>query len=247
MIIDLWKPYGITSIQFVKDYKLTNSIKKATCVGKLDPLAQGQLKILTENDTKQMSKYLKYKKRYRFDLILGIETESHDCLSNIIEIISYSNNNNTLYTDINNFIKNYVLQKIPLVSSYILTKDGIKNPLWWFYTNGYRNIKLPTKEVKIFEYKIHSIHISDFYDLCNNFINRIKTITNKKLTNELNTFKIKNEWSELQKIIFTKHIIINLEMTVSSGFYIRRFCHDFGKYLNTSAIAHNITRLNIME
>ena len=38
-----------------------------------------------------------------------------------------------------------------------------------------------------------------------------------------------------------------MELTVSSGFYIRQFCNDFGKYVNTGAIAFDITRLNIFN
>ena len=31
-------------------------------------------------------------------------------------------------------------------------------------------------------------------------------------------------------------------MGVSSGFYIRQFCNDFGKYMDNEAIAFDITR-----
>jgi tRNA U55 pseudouridine synthase TruB len=39
-----------------------------------------------------------------------------------------------------------------------------------------------------------------------------------------------------------------MELTVSSGFYIRQFCNDFGKYIggDCGAIAFDITRLKII-
>jgi tRNA U55 pseudouridine synthase TruB len=37
-----------------------------------------------------------------------------------------------------------------------------------------------------------------------------------------------------------------MELTVSSEFYIRQFCNDFGAFIGCGAIAFDITRLKII-
>lgn len=241
-ITKVWKPYGITSIEFVKKFKNNDnkSIQKITCVGKLDPLAQGELIVLTNEDTKKMKECMKLKKRYIFDLIIGIETESHDCLSRVLQVGTYLED---VSKSLSNFIEIYNHQQYPLVSSYVVKHKGIKNPLWWFYMNGYRNIKLPSKDVKIDNYKIHNIKKISFSSLSKQFSERIGTIKDNLLCESLNTQYFIEHWKELGEMVDTTHVVIKLEMDVSSGFYVRRFCHDFGKYLNSCGMAHGITRI----
>jgi tRNA pseudouridine(55) synthase len=247
MIINTTKPYGITSIEFVKEYKKKNNIKLATCVGKLDPLAKGLIKILTDNDTKLMKEFMKSSKRYTFDLVIGIDTESHDCLSNIIKIEQNNDTIQTILEKLRTFIANYNTQTIPLVSSYTVKHNGIRNPLWWFYQNGYKDIELPSKNVCIFNSQIKNIKCCDIKKIANYFIDRISSITNEKLKRDFSVERREMEWSCIRNSLSnnTHHYIISMEMSVSSGFYIRRFCHDFGKYLNSCAIAFDIVRTQI--
>lgn len=247
MIITIIKPFGITSIKFLKEFQEKNGISKATCVGKLDPLAKGQLVILTDDDTKKMKEYMTSSKKYEFTLILGIETESHDCLSTVKNIKDNIYTEKDIHDKLESFIKNYTLQTMPLVSSYTVKHNGIKNPLWWFYKEGYRDITLPEKKVEIYNWSIKDTFIYDLNTLIYNFMNRIKKISDPVLVNSLNVKEQIEQWKMINNTYSnTKHIIITMEMTVSSGFYIRRFCHDFGKYIESHGLAFDIIRTEII-
>lgn len=247
MILEVWKPYGITSVQFIKQFKLKHNFSKITCTGRLDPLAQGTLILLTDDDTKQMQSFLKSDKKYKFDLILGISTESHDCLAKIVDVKNTNQiHNNFIISKLEEFITNYTIQKFPLVSSFVVKHDSIKKPLWWFYQNGYRNISLPEKPIKIYSYNIFDIQRINGNKLAQLFQDRINTIQDEKLQIDLNTHQIINQWKNFKEH-YNEFIVIPMELDVSTGFYIRRFCHDFGDFIDLNGIAFDITRIKIIQ
>jgi tRNA U55 pseudouridine synthase TruB len=250
MIYKVWKPYGITSVQFVKEFQKQIKCEKATCTGRLDPLAQGEMIILTDNDTKKMSGYLKKSKTYQFEMVIGIDSESHDCLSRVINISDESHmnkmDNRYIIKKMHEFIVKYRKQKYPLVSSFVMEQYSNKKPLWWFYKNGYRDIILPEKDIFINNYNIFSVSKKTGKELSEIFMNRIEQIKNKKLQEDLNSEERIFEWKNF-KDKNTEFVVISMEMSVCSGFYIRRFCHDFGKYINSYGIALDITRTNIQD
>lgn len=249
MIIETWKPYGITSTQFVKNYQEKNKFIKATCTGRLDPLAQGKLIILTDNDTKKMQTFLKREKTYKFDMILGVSTESHDCLSKITEIqterLNENNlNNRFIISKLHEFIARYKIQKFPLVSSFVINHQCMKKPLWWFYKNGIRDIILPEKQIRINYHNVFSVHKIDGNSLSELFIDRIQHITDTRLQTDLNTSSALSQW-KIFKEKEMNFIVVSMELNVSTGFYVRRFCHDFGNFIGTGGIAFDITRTEI--
>jgi tRNA pseudouridine(55) synthase len=252
MITELWKPYGITSTQFVKEYQEKIKCNKATCTGRLDPLAQGALMILTDEDTKKMSSFLKKDKIYKFDMILGLETESHDCLSKIVnnynetQDILKNMDSRFIIEKMHEFISRYTKQKFPLVSSFVTKHDYLKKPLWWFYKNGYKNVSLPEKSIKVNYYNVLQTRKETGKILSEKFMNRIEQIKNVKLQNDLNTEETIFQWKNYNQKN-KEFIVVSMEMSVSTGFYIRRFCHDFGKFIGTNGIAFDITRTKIVN
>lgn len=243
MIYLSWKPVGVTSINFIKkNFNFT----KSTCSGKLDPLARGFIHILTDNDTKLMSYFMTLNKIYRFNLILGIETISHDPLSSILQLndTSHLNIDNVLQ-DLHFFIRSYSVQTIPLVSSYIYKYNNIKKPLWWYYKNNYTNLSLPFKQVSIINYNIFKPKYIKLKTLSKNILFNLNKV--QKYSPDINSDDFIIQWSNLKSLSPNlKFIVIPLELHVSSGFYIRQFCHDFGKFINSCAIANNITRIKII-
>lgn len=250
MIYKIWKPYGITSVQFVKEFQKLVNCEKATCTGRLDPLAQGEMIILTDTDTKKMSGYLKKDKTYTFDMIIGIDSESHDCLSRIMNVSCESKlnkmDNRYIISKIHEFIVRYRKQKYPLVSSFVTEQYSNKKPLWWFYKNGYKDVILPEKDIVINNYNVFSVCKKTGKELSHTFMNRIEQIKNKKLQEDFSSEETIFQWKNF-KDKDTNFLVVSMEMNVCSGFYIRRFCHDFGKYINSYGIALDITRTNIQD
>ena len=118
--------------------------------------------------------------------------------------------------------------------------------MWWFYTNGYLDVELPSKNVSIYDSKINNIQNVPLNKLIYKYINRIKLIDNEKTIVELKTPIIIEQWKNIaNEDVDRQQIVVNMELTVSSGFYIRQFCNDFGKYIGLGAIAFDITRIKI--
>jgi len=251
----LWKPFGITSNYFIDTLRNTHDYKKICYAGRLDPLAQGKMLILTDDDVKTMEINLKHNKTYKFDLILGISTSSSDIAGDIINDLNINNIDNInnldnvyIHKKLIEFIKNYNNQEYPLISSYIIKhKIFGRKPLWWFAKNNI-NINVPNKIINILDYKIYNITTISSSEFYNNAIQRLETITNNKTIDELNI----NNYIEVykNKLINVSNttqikIKISMELSVTSGFYIRQFCNDFGNFINIPALAFDITRTKI--
>jgi tRNA pseudouridine(55) synthase len=244
----LWKPYGITSNYFTSYIKNTYSVDKICYAGRLDPLAQGIMLILTDNDVKSMDTNLKHDKIYTFDILLGISTSSHDIAGTINEETNNINyTHEELYTRLHEFIKTYSTQSYPLISSYVINHESYgRHPMWWYYKNNI-NITIPNKSITIIDYNIISISKISCNDFYNNAIQRLQTVTNNKTFEELNINTIIENYKNKLKITNPTDykIKIQMQLKVSSGFYIRQFCSDFGKYINIPTIALDITRTQI--
>ena len=71
---------------------------------------------------------------------------------------------------------------------------------------------------------------------------QINTYITNYTTNLANLENINNEYNMTNEV---NKIKISMEIIVSSGFYIRQFCSDFGNYINIPSIAFDITRTDI--
>ena len=185
-------------------------------------------------------------------MILGISTSSSDIAGNIIHDQTINNCEDIYIREqLIEFIKNYNNQEYPLISSYIIKHEIFgRKPLWWFAKNNI-NINVPNKTINILDYKIHNITTILTSELYNNAIQRLETITNNKTIDELNINNyIEVYKNKLNNISNTDtdtdiKIKISMELSVTTGFYIRQFCNDFGNSINIPAIAFDITRTNI--
>lgn len=78
MIMNLYKPKGISSFNFINRVKKKLGFTKIGHAGTLDPLAEGVLIALTDKDTKRQEEYMKQDKVYLAEVLLGAFSESFD-------------------------------------------------------------------------------------------------------------------------------------------------------------------------
>jgi len=78
MILNLNKPKGISSFNFINRVKKKMGYQKIGHAGTLDPLAEGVLVVLTDKDTKKQDSYMKQNKVYEAEILLGAFSESFD-------------------------------------------------------------------------------------------------------------------------------------------------------------------------
>ena len=78
-----------------------------------------------------------------------------------------------------------------------------------------------------------------------NVISRLHTIKNSKTREDLKIEKIMDFYNNVDNNSNSRYMSVEMEMSVSSGFYIRQFCVDFGEYIGYPCIAMDIHRICI--
>ena len=234
-MIITYKEQGKTLGQLTREVK-EKVIKKICYIGRLDPMASGFICYLTNDECKNASSLLKFDKTYQFNLILGISTDTGDPLGKI-ERLEYCDELREDFIELFNDFS--YKQKYPVYSSYVIRKDGLKKPLWYFAKNG---IKLQENE-----YPEHIVHIKMLEKIGDSFkISNTKYFEEQieKLDDEKGEcFRKREILEQYRKIGEISLMGIPMIAKVSSGTYIRKLCEDIGKYLGVPAIADKIERV----
>jgi len=134
LIINLYKPRGITSQQAVTRVKRLLGVKKAGHTGTLDPLATGVLLICLNEATKVSRFFLDMDKRYRARVKLGERTDTFDAEGKIIETADASQVREGDLLRVVRGFRGQIEQKPPMYSAvkisgkplYVLARQGIE-------------------------------------------------------------------------------------------------------------------------
>jgi len=78
VILNIYKPKGLTSFDVVAQIRNKLGVKKVGHAGTLDPLAEGVLIVLTESDTKRQSEFMLLDKEYVAEIAFGGESPTYD-------------------------------------------------------------------------------------------------------------------------------------------------------------------------
>jgi tRNA pseudouridine55 synthase len=240
-ILNLYKPLGISPLDLIKVFKDKYPYlrgKKMTYAGRLDPMAEGVVLVLVDEELKKFHQHLKYNKKYRAQITFGFETDTYDILG-LPKLIDCSPLDKKEIKETINSFQDQFKFKIPPFSGYNMKGK----PLFkWALEGKLDEINIPEKIVKINDIKINSIGEitkESFSNLVNNKI--------KRVIGNFRQERILKEWNQLfsENIIENKIQIINLEMDVGSGFYVRSFAHKIGKILNRGGILSSLTRTQV--
>ncbi len=238
------KKLGETPNEAILRFKKENSefdLLPMTYAGRLDPMAEGLLLILSEDSIKDKEEYLNLPKTYESEILWGFETDTLDLLG----LLTVSPRLDLGETPSKEEVKEY-LQKVkgkfeqvyPMYSS----KPVLGKPLFqWAREDRTNEIEIPKHEVEILE---------------SNFIER-KNISGKELLKEIvkrvglvkgdfRQAEIIEKWKESLENKYTEEFILDkISIKVSSGFYVRQFISDMGMELGSGAVTFSIKRTNV--
>lgn len=148
-IILVNKEKGYTSRDVVNIIGKILKTKKVGHFGTLDPLATGLLIIAVGSYTKLGNYLLDDSKDYIAEVLIGTSTDTYDITGNVIEKNNnFCLNKKTLEDGLNSFKGKYI-QEVPIYSA--VKVNGRK--LYEYARNG-KKVKLPKKEVEIFDIKL---------------------------------------------------------------------------------------------
>ncbi len=224
-----YKNSGITMNQFLYLIKEKYNHTKYAFTARLDPMARGIVPILVDNECKDINNHLKSKKVYNVKVIFGILTDSDDPLG-IIEKIQ-------LIDNFDDFLKNFT-------DKFIIQNKVIKQKFHYFSSKAIcmRNQNKNEDsfhDVQLINSQILSTGFINFSELKEEIIKNIKTID---ITKDFRQQQTIEQWSKLD---FDKLPYIELELKVSSGFFVRQFVRDMSIKLNQPMFAYDIYRKSV--
>jgi tRNA pseudouridine(55) synthase len=214
---------------------------KISYIGRLDPLASGIIIYLEGDELKSRDKYLNMDKTYKFNLIIGLSTDTGDCLGMIRNIQSVNTINMTKLTEVfSQFLGEYE-QKYPIYSAYQIHKNGMKKPLWYFAKNGIEleETEIPKHFIKIYNLEQDAKPMFSIRNM-NYFMEQVGLIPNGL---ELRKEEITAQYKEYKEADKIRLIGIPMLAKVSSGTYIRQLCADIGDKMGIPCMADKIERV----
>lgn len=121
-ILNIDKPYGITSMDVVRRIKRASGQRRVGHGGTLDPVATGVIPICLGQATRMMEDLINGSKAYRADVELGVATDTYDALG---EVMARADASGVTLGDVERALQGFVgdiRQTPPMYSA--LKRDG---------------------------------------------------------------------------------------------------------------------------
>jgi len=238
------KPTGIMGTKVAEDYKNKLGKNKVCICGKLDPMAQGKLLLLFDEDCKKMDENLAHTKTYQFKIAWGIQTDTDDTLGLITEEINIDKNMvKKLINNMEKYIEKYEGSYNQYFHKYsartVHNENSEKHSLWeWTKLGRLDEIEIPYKEVSVEYIKYYHTEKKNMEVIKDEISENMKYIEGNFRQNEIG-----KQWENYDK---KKEIWIStFEARVSTGYYIRQLIHTLGVDTGLLGMALDINRTYI--
>lgn len=213
------------------------SQSKITYAGRLDPMAEGLLPLLTDDDVHRKAEFLNLDKTYIVEFMLGAATDTFDMLG----MIQGTSDITVSQTDVEHQVhqlKDLTDMPYPMYSSR--TVDG--KALWQYARDGIVPENIPTKKILIKE-----VHYKNSYTLESQIFQEYIT---ESINRVVGDFRQKDIIAGLKD--FFEHnpqpvTIHRMVITATSGTYMRSLVDVIGRQLGSCATTLKITRVQVGE
>jgi len=211
---------------------------KMTYAGRLDPLASGEMIILCADEVHNKQKYLNKDKEYEVDIVLGVSTDTYDGLGLVMD---------------EGVIKNGWQEKVKKYIDSHVGEFEQSYPAYSSKTVDGEQLHIISKRGDLVELPLHKVV------LCSAEIVELRTISKEDLYPEITRknalvngdfrqVEIGQRWQDyFDQTEMAEYPVVSVKMKVGSGFYVRTFANDLGKYLKSEAFALKIVRIAILD
>ena len=239
-IISWYKKYTETLERTLERFVRTHpkyKDSKITYAGRLDPMAEGLLLLLTGSDVHKKEKFLGFEKVYEVDFILGVETDTYDILGMLTSQGKDDVSDKHLIQEINNLLQ-ITTQVYPPYSS----KPVLGKPLWkWAKEGRLDEIRIPEKSVEILEptYLGQDLISKDILEC--DILEALELVDGDFRQDEIIS-SWKSHFENTDREQFKVH---RMRVRVSSGTYIRSLVSHIGTELGVGATSLKIRRIQV--
>ncbi len=244
MVIASYKIEGETPLECLERVRVEKGISKdtpMTYAGRLDPMAEGLLIVLTGENCKEKEKYLALDKEYEVEVLLGIGTDTGDVLGIARKLSATSLELQALHSEklTAHSLKLEALvgrrrEKYPSYSS----KPVNGKPMFAWAREGVTPDEIPEKEIEIYSIDLVGTREVSSKEIRKEAIERIQKVRGD--------FRQGESISCWQKIESDRVFhIIKIKVSCSTGAYMRTLAERIGKSLSVPALAWRIKRTSI--
>ena len=232
----VYKNIGETPLECIDRH---SDSQKKTYVGRLDPMAEGLILMLEDEECINAEKYRHLNKVYEYEFAVGISTDTYDVLGKILQYEEKYDDVSDVSTMVRNAVSSLqgdIVLPYPPFSSK--TVDGVA--LFEYAKNNLIGaIDVPKKEIKIFEHTYNGVKTIASDELRKSIIENIK-----KVTGEFRQDEIIKLWNELPGI----HLqVFSATICASSGTYVRGVVNEIGNRISLPTVVCKIKRTKIGE
>ncbi len=239
----LYKNLGETPHEAILKYKKKHpeyAETPMTYAGRLDPMAEGVLLVLSGEGILEKDKYLDLPKTYEFEILWRFETDTLDLLGVAKEDLSKAVPvQDVISTNLENFIRKFE-QIYPVYSSRPVNGKSL---FQWAREGRLSEIDIPKHEVELYEAVYLSRRTISKDDLLKDIEYKVGLVQG-----DFRQKEILEKWIEVLKNCEAKEFVIDkIKVVVSSGFYVRQFVSDLAESLGTKAVTYHIKRTKVGE
>lgn len=251
-VLSVYKPLGATPLQALDALRVERpefAHEPMTYAGRLDPMAEGLLIVLTGEDRHRAKEFQQLDKTYRATFVLGFGSDTGDVLGKCevmklgsSEVGEVKDDRQQTAEERYERIKNILLGdhdvSMPVYSSYkvkgkplhVWAKSGrldeIEVPHRVMHVDAVRDVEVSTMSADVF---LQSV---------------IENIS--KVSGDFRQEEIVNRWREVMRDV-KEVTLVSCELDVQSGTYIRSLAGVLGEQLQTGAMLYRLVRTRVGE
>jgi len=238
MIIPVYKPVGATpleAIELLRNKGELGAKERASYAGRLDPMAQGVLLVLTGADLDRQKECESLDKAYSVEVVCGIDTDSNDMLGMPARVPFGSLTENALQSALEIFRGEYTT-RVPKFSSV-----KVSGKTMYAHARAGDAVCAPERTTVI--HAITDVCVGE----CRGEVLRTEAVEKINLVaGDFRQQDISRAWRELS-VDEEKFPTITFDISCSSGTYIRSLARDLGEALGTSALVRSLVRTRVGE
>jgi tRNA pseudouridine55 synthase len=235
-ILNIYKPLGWTPLDCIKEMKATRpelENSPITYAGRLDPMAEGVIVVLTDDDRHNKEEFQGLEKVYEATFLFGVSSDTYDALGIITQ------GGTTTRIEIEESLPNLKGDHqlpFPPYSSYKVQGKALH---WWANEGRLDEIEIPNKLMSVVEVTGTNISEDTLENLRSDALERIQLVSG-----DFRQTNVTKSWNALTNAD-TNFFTASVTLKVTSGTYIRSLAQMMGEQLGCGAILLKLKRISV--
>lgn len=239
-VLPIYKRAGETPLEAISRIKEAcpeYADETMTYAGRLDPLAEGVLLLLSGDQIHKKDEYLKLDKEYVFDVLFGFSTDTFDLLGKVTDTGKAAPSVPDIKKALKGLTGSYE-QKYPPYSSK--TIEG--KPLFlWAREGRLHEITIPTHPVSVKELMLTGIRT-----ISKDALRKKVHASIGSVRGDFRQEEIRELWNAYLDIHETDTLTLaNIRLACSHGTYVRALTNELGEELGMPATTFHIIRTKV--